>query len=134
MATFEQPILGGWQHYLRWETPSTAALWHDNNLGYDTTLSYTDRPGCRSGTCHEYPLFESPQGRALRLRERPLVLMEFSVIAKRYLGLGYSQEALEMMQGLRETCQHVGGDFTLLWHNSHLGSDRDLQCYCALLS
>ncbi|KAA6184865.1 hypothetical protein F2Q65_11000 [Thiohalocapsa marina] len=130
----QQPILGGRQHYLRWETPTTAALWHDNNLDYDTTLTYADRPGFRCGTCHEYPLFDPRQGRALQLRERPLVLMECSVIARRYLGLGYSQEALEMMQGLRETCQHVGGDFTLLWHNSHLGSDRDRQFYRALLS
>jgi len=27
-----QPLLGGRQHYLRWETPTTARLWGDNEL------------------------------------------------------------------------------------------------------
>ena len=59
--------------------------------------------------------------------------MECSVIAERYLGLGYSDEALGMMLGYRETCQRVGGDFTLLWHNSHLASEADRKFYQALV-
>jgi hypothetical protein len=35
----DQPSLGGRQHFLRWETPTTARLWDDNGLDYDTTLS-----------------------------------------------------------------------------------------------
>ena len=53
-----------------------------------------------------------------RMRERPLIVMECSVIAERYLGLGYSEQALALMQGYRDTCHRFGGDFTLLWHNA----------------
>jgi hypothetical protein len=129
----DQPVLGGRQHFLRWQTPTTARLWDANGLDYDTTLSYADRPGFRCGTCFEYPMFDAVEQCALRVRQRPLVLMECSVIAERYLGLGYSDEALEMMLGYRKTCQRVGGNFTLLWHNSHFGCEADQRFYQLLL-
>jgi hypothetical protein len=52
--------------------------------------------------------------------------MECSVIAERYLGLGYSDQAMALMQGYRDICHRFGGDFTLLWHNTHFsqGADR----------
>ncbi|WP_200348905.1 hypothetical protein [Halochromatium glycolicum] len=45
--------------------------------------------------------------------------MECSVIAERYLGLGYSDEALARMRRYRDTYRRFSGDFTLLWHNFH---------------
>lgn len=112
---------------------SVARLWDDNGLDYDSTLSYADRPGFRCGTCREYPLYDLHQHRPLRLRERPLIVMECSVIAERYLGLGYSDEALALMQRYRDVCHRFSGDFTLLWHNSHLGSEADRRFYGALV-
>ena len=129
----DQPQLGGRQHFLRWETPSTARLRDDQGLDYDSTLSFADRPGFRCGTCREYPLYDLHQRRALRLRERPLIVMECSVIAERYLGLGYSDQALALMQGYRDTCHRFGGDFTLLWHSSHFGNATDRRFYLALV-
>jgi hypothetical protein len=129
----DQTVLGGRQHILRWETPTTPCLWDDNDLDYDTTLSYADHPGFRCGTCFEYPMFDVADQRLLRLRQRPLVLMECSVIAERYLGLGYSDEALTMMLGYRQTCHRVGGDFTLLWHNSSVLNKSD-RCAFSVVS
>jgi len=51
--------------------------------------------------------------------------MECSVIAEGYMNLGYSSQALELMLQLRRAALRHGGDFTLLWHNSHLLSRRD---------
>ena len=73
------------------------------------------------------------QRRPLRLRERPLIVMECSVIAERYLGLGYSDQALALMQGYRDTCHRFGGDFTLLWHNSHFSQPQDRAFYQELI-
>ena len=129
----DQARLGGRQHFLRWTTPTTARLWDDNGLDYDSTLSFADRPGFRCGTCREYRLYDLHERRPLRLRERPLILMECSVIAKRYMGLGYSDQALALMQGYWATCQRFGGDFTLLWHNSHLGNTADRRFYQELV-
>jgi hypothetical protein len=125
----DQAQLGGRQHLLRWESATTPRLWEDNGMDYDTTLSYADQPGFRCGTCHEYQLYDVEERRPLRLRERPLIVMECTIIAKRYLGMGYSDAALSLMQNYRDTCYHFGGDFTLLWHNSHLQSADDQRFY-----
>ena len=132
-AGIAQTQMGGRQHFLRWETPTTARLWDTHELHYDTTLSYADRPGFRCGTCFEYPMFDAIEQRALRLRQRPLIVMECSVIADRYLGLGYSAAALELMQRYQQTCYHVGGRFGLLWHNSHFKRQADHHFYRRLV-
>ena len=121
----DQPLLGGRQHFLRWKTPETMRLWHDYGLSYDSTLSYADRPGFRCGTCREYTLFDVGMSSKLHLRERPLILMECSIIANRYLGMGYSNNALETMLYYKRICQKFDGNFVFLWHNSHLNRHKD---------
>ena len=134
VARVRQPQLGGRQHFLRWEMPTTARLWDNSGFQYDTTLSFADRPGFRCGTCFEYFMFDAVEQRALRLRQRPLIVMECSVIANRYLGLGYSDAALELMQYYQQTCYRVGGQFVLLWHNSHFDNEADGRFYQALVN
>lgn len=109
---------GGRMHYLRWETPTTLQGWEEAGFTYETTLGYADLPGFRCGTCFEYPAFDPVAGRPLRLRIRPLIAMESTVIAKRYLGLGTGEGAFRKFSNLIEACRAVGGNFTLLWHNS----------------
>ena len=41
------------------------------------------------------------------------------MIAERYLELGYTPEALDLMLTLKHRALRYGGDFTLLWHNSY---------------
>lgn len=60
--------------------------------------------------------------------------MECSVIAERYLGLGYTDAALELMLALKARALRHGGDFTLLWHHSHLTTARDREFYQALVA
>jgi hypothetical protein len=60
--------------------------------------------------------------------------MECSVIDHEYLGLGYSQEALAHMKMLKQRCRHFNGDFTLLWHNSHLTSAADRVFYLEMIA
>ena len=128
-----QALLGGRQHFLRWQTPTTARLWQENGLSYDSTLSYADRPGFRCGTCREYPLFDVHNRSPLQLHERPLILMECSVIASRYLGMGYLDKALDYMLYYKRTCQKFNGHFVLLWHNSHLTHQKDKSFFESLI-
>lgn len=120
-----QDTLGGRQHYLRWDSAATPRLWEENGLDYDSTLGYADHVGFRCGTCHEYPFFDLKQREVLHLRERPLVVMECTVIAKRYMNLGYESEAVSTTLQLRDICAQFDGNFTLLWHNSHLEKPAD---------
>ena len=125
----EQSQWGGRMHYLRWQWPTTAYGWEQAGFHYDSTLSYADRPGFRCGTCHPYPMFDPVAQRPLRLIQLPLIAMECSVIAPRYLGLGYGPDALSLFQRLKQRCQAVGGQFTLLWHNSHFTTAADRELY-----
>lgn len=128
-----QERLGGRQHFLRWRTSLTACNWDAAGMDYDSTLSFADRPGFRCGTCREFPMYDLTERRALKLRQRPLIVMECSVIDKRYMGLGYGYEALKLMKNYKRKCNRLGGDFTLLWHNSHLMTEDDQKLYLELI-
>ncbi|MCG3737694.1 polysaccharide deacetylase family protein [Vibrio cincinnatiensis] len=125
----QQNELGGRMHYLRWEHPTTLQAWNDAGMAYDTTLSYADLPGFRCGTCFEYPAFNTVTQELLKVRIRPLIAMECTIIAGRYMGLGYGIEAENKFIELKEKCRKVNGCFTLLWHNSHFTSTLDRQLY-----
>ena len=89
--------------------------------------------GFRCGTCHPYPLFDLIGRRALGLVERPLVMMEATVLSPTYMDLGYGERALSLMMQLRQTCRHFGGEFSLLWHSSNFGAAYARTMYEALI-
>jgi Family of unknown function (DUF7033) len=121
---------GGRQHFLRWENPVTWRAWEDAGLAHDSSLGYPRNPGFRCGTCREYPVFDLIERRELRLRERPLVVMEMAVIDRGAEHNGFSIDTIAL---LRERCRMFGGEFTLLWHNSRLASRRERSLYQASL-
>lgn len=129
----QQTQLGGRMHYLRWQHPTTLQAWNDAGMTYDTTLSYADRPGFRCGTCFEYPAFNALTQQKLKIRIRPLIAMECTIIADRYMGLGYGAEAEKKFAELKDTCRRVSGCFTLLWHNSHFVNKQDKELYKRIL-
>jgi hypothetical protein len=117
----EQGEWGGRQHFLRWENPTTWRAYEEAGLAYDTSLAYSARPGFRAGTCREYPVFDLEQRRELRLRERPLVLMDTPTLDR--LGLP-EDELVALIERLRGECVRVGGNLTVLWHNNWLITGR----------
>lgn len=125
---------GGRMHYLRWQQPTTLRAWADAGMSYDSSLCYADRPGFRCGTCFEYPGYDSVAQEALNLRVRPLVAMECTVIAPRYMGLGIGHESLDKFLKLKNTCRLFGGCFTLLWHNSQFEDDFKRSLYGEVIS
>jgi hypothetical protein len=129
----EQNSIGGRMHYLRWKQPITLKAFADAGLSYDSTLGYADRPGFRCGTCFEYPAFDPVAQEQLKLRIRPLILMEGTIIESAYLGLGVSDSAEQKMRNLKDTCKLVGGNFEFLWHNSFLTTHRLSEMYVNLV-
>lgn len=55
--------------------------------------------------------------------------MKCSMIASCYLGLGNGPASLALFQRLKQHCQAVGGQFTMLWHNSPLTTPEDRELY-----
>lgn len=130
----DQPQLGGRQHYLRWVSPTTARLLDENGLDYDATLSFVDQPGFRCGTCFEYPAYDFIDKKILKVKIRPLIAMEVSVINEMYMGLGLTQDACDVFIKLKRTCYKFNGQFSLLWHNNNLSTHEANEIYESLLS
>jgi hypothetical protein len=102
-------------------------------MAYDSTMGYADHAGFRCGTCYEYPAFDPTEGKALKLRIRPLIAMEHTVIAKGYMGLGTGSRAFDKFTQLKDACKAVNGTFTLLWHNNQLATKAERNLYCSVL-
>jgi peptidoglycan/xylan/chitin deacetylase (PgdA/CDA1 family) len=131
----QQTQWGGRQHYLRWQTPTTFQNWDRAGLDYDSTLGYAEQIGFRCGTCYEFPVFDLVQGKALRLRERPLCVMEVSVTREAYMGLSIATgAAFDAIHAIQKYCQQFNGSFTLLWHNTSFIEKSELQLYESIIS
>lgn len=130
----EQARWGGRQHYLRWETPTTFQNWSDAGLDYDTTLSFADIAGFRCGICYEFGTFNIKTRQTLNLKERPLVVMECTIIDKIYMNLGLENDAAcQLMEQYKQRCHLFNGYFTLLWHNTRLIDLREINLYKKLI-
>lgn len=126
-----QPAWGGRQHYLRWENPTTWQIWEDTGLAYDSTLTFADHSGFRCGTCYDYPTFNLRTSTPLKLREYPLIVME--VTLRNYMGFSLAAMFREILE-LKRICAYFHGNFTLLWHNTSLLSDREKEQYMQIIS
>lgn len=129
-----QPHIGVRQHYLRFEPVSTWRHFSEANLAYDTSLGFADLPGFRAGTCYEFSLFDLLGRMPLRITQRPLILMECTVIGRNYLDLGYSDRAFEIMKTMKDICRDHAGEFVFLWHNSHFNHPQDKDLYSSIIS
>ncbi|MDR3259738.1 MAG: polysaccharide deacetylase family protein [Fusobacteriaceae bacterium] len=113
--TFKQKILEGREHYLRFEIPTTWQIWEDNGLEIDGTCGYADKEGFRCGTGDEFSVFNFLKREKLKLKERPLIIMEGTL--KNYQNLDIKQS---------ETIYHYYIDISkkykmkisMLFHNS----------------
>jgi hypothetical protein len=114
-----QAAWGGRQHYLRFAVPETWRGYAEVGLSYDATLAHADQPGFRCGTCYEFPVYDLEQRCLLPLRERPLTVMEVTLLDGRYLGLA-AEQAYDRITRLADVCRRFNGRFSLLWHNNAL--------------
>lgn len=120
-----QKIVGNRQHYLRWDSSITPSVLEYAEFKYDTTGSYADKPAFRDGVCYDFSMFDILNRKKLAIKQRPLIVMECTVIDNVYMGLGYSEEALQVMKELKQKCFKYNGNFSLLWHNDHLKNIED---------
>jgi hypothetical protein len=123
---------GGRQHYLRFAVPATWRHYAAVGLGYDATLGFDDCPGFRCGTCYEFKVYDFEERRALPLYERPLTVMEITLLDGTYLGLS-PEAARERIARLAGICRRFSGCFRLLWHNSELVTRQQRRFYADIV-
>lgn len=110
--------IGGRHHYLRYDVSVTPGLWAENGFAYDSSLGYADKAGFRTGSCYEYSMYDLAGRQPLRLKQRPLIVMDCTIVSKQYEGLGFTEAAKARFHYFEEVCKRYRGDFALLWHNS----------------
>ena len=64
---------------------------------------------------------------ALPLRERPLTVMELTLLDREYLGPA-AEQAYERIGASAAICRRFNGRFSLLWHNNALLTARGNGC------
>ena len=128
-----QQIQGGRQHYLQWQNPETFQVWENVGMEYDSTLSFADMAGFRCGTCYEYSVYDCIARKKLKLKERPLIAMECSVIDERYMNLGLTENALKFFLTLKAKCHYYNGNYVILFHNDSLATEVNKAFYIKVL-
>ncbi|MCP4833400.1 MAG: hypothetical protein GY895_01420 [Phycisphaera sp.] len=113
----DQKELGSRQHYLRWSSTITPALCEAADIDHDSTLGYAQRPGFRSGTSRDFPMFDLLGRRGLNCMQRPLVLMDCSLLSDQYAKSDRDRD-LDLARRIAKTSRHYGGNFNILWHNT----------------
>lgn len=125
----EQPIWGGRQHYLRYNIGKTPFLWDKNGFAYDSTLGYADHSGFRCGTSHEFSMYDLINRKYINLKQRPLIVMDCTIMSEQYEGLGRGDALLNRLNFLKKRCHKYGGTFSLLWHEYNLVETEDRIIY-----
>lgn len=94
-------------------------------------MTYAGHAGFRCGICYEYPAYDLKARQGLKLRVRPLIAMDCSILDDKYMGLGTGPKAYDFLNTLKVACKQFHGDFSLLWHNSRLvqADERNLYEY-----
>ncbi len=113
----ETKIVFGREHYLRFEVPTTWQVWEDNNMEWDSTLSYADEDGFRCGVCYSYRVFNFLTREHLKLKERPLIFMDVVDIDK-----FPPKKMQEVVFKLISKVEKYKGEAVILWHNSNFNT------------
>ncbi len=125
--------LGSRQHYLRWATDTTPRLCEDNGVFYDSSLGFAQRAGFRCGTSHDFSMYDLKSRVPLSLLQRPLILMDATLLRTTYNKSACLQDDVEHIKILRKQCLHYGGNFNVLWHNSSFTHPRTKSLYAAAI-
>ena len=106
-----QKIVSGRQHYLRFSVPDTWRIWDAAGLEWESSMGYSDLPGFRCGTCYPYSVFDCIERKKLKLKEKPLILMDATLV--HYL----KSADMPSMHLLKEECKKHGGEWLTIFHN-----------------
>jgi hypothetical protein len=107
-------------HYLRISTPESWKTWQNAGFTKDTSYGTAEHEGFRCGTCFSFKPFDITTDHPLEIIEEPLIVMDTTLKGYRHLSI---QEGRSTILRLAKLCKFVGGNFTLLWHNTSFFRD-----------
>lgn len=108
------PVAGHRNHLLRFSVPGSWTAQEAAGFAYDATLGFADREGFRGGHAFPFYPYDPRTGRAMKILEVPLAVMDVTLSKYRRL------RGAPAWQAIRETLESTdaaGGLAVLLWHN-----------------
>ena len=123
-STIENEVYSSRQHYLRFDVSSTWNTLEQSNVKWDSTMCYADEAGFRSGVCYTYPVYDLSERKQLLLLEKPLIVMDTTLLMYEKLE---ADQALIRVERLQNEVNRYKGDFVFLWHNSSFNSQEWLE-------
>ncbi|MBI2258990.1 MAG: hypothetical protein HYU67_08835 [Flavobacteriia bacterium] len=119
-----QQIINSRQHYLRWDSKITPDLLNHIGIEMDSTGGYADLPGYKYGTCKDFSMWSWKKNEKLKLKQRPLIVMDATYMDKEFLNLGNDESLKEKILYFKKLSLKYG-NFNLLWHNDRLKSQKE---------
>lgn len=104
-------------HFLDSREPEDMTHLEAAGITDDFTMGYADVAGFRLGTSYPVRWINPVSRRLSSITLHPLTLMDCTLEEKKYMGLDY-EEALAYSLSLAEQVKNVGGELTILWHNT----------------
>lgn len=104
-------------HFLSSREPEDMTLLEAVGITNDFTMGYADVAGFRLGTSYPVSWINPVNRRLSSVLLHPLTIMDCTLEEKKYMGLN-DEEALAYSMNLIEQTKNVGGELTLLWHNT----------------
>lgn len=127
-----EDIIEGRQHWLRWKAPDTWRYYCDAGIKCDMTLSFADHIGFRCGICYEYRTFDIIKRKSLDLIEYPLIVMDCSGLAEKYMNLT-GDDMVSKCISLKNACRKYNGNFVILWHNTYFVDKENDRIYSDII-
>ncbi|HPG36213.1 MAG TPA: polysaccharide deacetylase family protein [bacterium] len=129
----KQEKWGSRQHYLRFSVPQTWRYLSEAGIDYDSSIGFADHVGFRSGICYDYPVYDVVQRKPLEIVEKPLVVMEKTVIDGNYMNTVSADRTINLIKELAGVTELFKGSFILLWHNSRLSEKKEIELYSRII-
>ncbi|MDR1500728.1 MAG: polysaccharide deacetylase family protein [Tannerellaceae bacterium] len=109
-------------HFLASREPEDMDCLEAAGISDDFTLGYADVAGFRLGTCHPVRRINPVTRRLTSLRLHPLTVMDCTLNDGKYMGLSYQAASAYCLRLIQET-ERMGGEVSLLWHNTSMRED-----------
>ncbi|NDP22418.1 MAG: hypothetical protein GZ091_15240 [Paludibacter sp.] len=104
-------------HFLMFDLACTVSILENAGIKYDTTIGFAEQIGFRRSICLPFYLFNFEKNEISTVLEIPLVVMDASLIFKKYMGLS-QKESVTAVIAIIEEVKKFNGVFSILWHNT----------------
>lgn len=114
----KKKVLHTRQHYLKVQLPNTFRVLEKEGFTDDYSLGYADVVGFRAGIARSFLWFDIENDKMSNLRLHPITYMDGTL--NEYMKLSID-EALDVVEKLKNEVAEYGGKFISLWHNETIG-------------